>query len=135
MCIRDREHPIANGAMNVLEAALTRGQEGSLSMQTLLWVFASSTVFVPSGSDPGDKMEAFRPVLFERKQTPMMACYSALERAGNVRHLAPFMVTMTGWTVLAGMQPGQGIVVNPGSSIGFDIAPQGIATLLREIGG
>lgn len=119
---------------NVLEIALTRGREKFLSMQTILWVFASSTIYVPSGSDPGEDLARFQPILFERDGTQMIACYSELDRGEGITHIAPYMVTMTGLKLLTGVPSDQGIVLNPGSTIGFDIAPQGISALRGEIG-
>ncbi len=125
---------MTDNARNVLEAAISRGREGALSMQTILWVFASSTIYVPSGTEPDENMTNFQPVLFERGGTQMVACYSDVDRGDAVRDLAPFMVTMTGLRLLNGVPVDQGIVLNAGSTIGFDMAPAGIAAIRGEIG-
>lgn len=119
---------------NVLEIALVRGRENLLNMQTIFWVFASSTIYVPSGTEPGEGMANFQPVLFERDGTQMVACYSELDRGNGVRDLAPYMVAMTGLKLLTGVPSDQGIVLNAGSTIGFDIAPKGISAIRAEIG-
>lgn len=119
---------------NALEIALVRGRENLLNMQTILWVFAASTIYVPSGTEPGENMTNFQPVLFERDGTQMVACYSELDRGSRIRDLAPYMVTMTGLKLLTGVPSDQGIVLNAGSTIGFDIAPKGISAIRTEIG-
>lgn len=57
---------MTDSARNVLEIAISRGREGALGMQTILWVFASSTIYVPSATEPSEKTTNFLPVLFER---------------------------------------------------------------------
>lgn len=55
---------------NALEIALVRGRENLLNMQTILWVFAASTIYVPSGTEPGENMTNFSAGSFRTRGHP-----------------------------------------------------------------
>ena len=49
-----------------------------------------------------------------------MAVYTSLEEARQVGHIAPFAVTLRGSTILAGLSPGSGLLINP-DGVGFHV--------------
>lgn len=103
-------------------------------MQSVLWTFAASTVYVPSGDDPGERFEGFRPVYYPKDDVQMLAVFTSPDGAGSLSDLAPWLVTFTGEELLRRMPATDGLVVNPGLPDGFDIAPAGLETLRAELG-
>jgi len=123
------------GTPSLVERAVAQARAGRLTMQSVLWTFAASTVYVPSGADPGDDLAAFRPVYFPNGETQMLAVFTTPDGAGSLRDLAPWLVTFTGEDLIRRMPVENGLVVNPGLPDGFDIAPNGLDTLRAELAG
>lgn len=117
----------------VVEIAITRARQRQLTMQTVLWTMAASTLFVPSAEEPGESFADFRPVYFPKGGIEMLAVYSTPEAAGAVSQLAPWVVTLTGSQIVRMMPRDKGLVLNPGSTEGFDIEPEGLKVLREEI--
>jgi hypothetical protein len=117
----------------VVDVAITRAQQRQLTMQTVLWTMAASTLFVPSAEDPGEDFANFRPVYFPKDGSEMLAVYSTPEAANGVAQLAPWMVTLTGSQIVRMMPRDKGLVLNPGSAQGFDIEPDGLRILREEL--
>lgn len=118
---------------SVLDTAIVRARSGQLTMQAVLWTFAASTLYVPSGDDPGENFQNFRPVLFPKDDHSMMAVFTSPQGAERVSHIAPFVVAMSGSQLIQQTPATQGLVVNPGSEVGFDIDPAGIAKFRTEL--
>jgi hypothetical protein len=72
-------------------------------------------------------------VLFPKHDHSMMAVFSSPHEAERVAHLAPFVVAMSGSQLLLQSPATQGLVVNPGSNLGFDIEPAGTAKSRTEL--
>jgi hypothetical protein len=103
-------------------------------MQSVLWAFAAATVFVPSGEEPGEDFRGFRPVYYPKGDVQMLAVFTTPDRSESVTDIAPWMVTFSGEELLRRMPASDGMVVNPGSELGFDIAPDGLAAFRQELG-
>lgn len=104
-------------------------------MQTVLWVLAGSTLYVPSGADPGNDFEGFRPVFYPQGAHQMLAAFTNPQWAEPISSLAPWMVTTTGEDLITRMPPENGLVINPGAPNGFDVAPEGVEAFRRELSG
>lgn len=118
---------------SVLETAMARARLGQLTMQSVLWTFAASTLYVPSGADPGETFKDFQPVLLPKDDHSMVAVFTSPQEAERVGHLAPFIVAMSGSQLLLQSPATHGLVVNPGSNLGFAIEPAGIAKFRTEL--
>jgi hypothetical protein len=116
-----------------IETALAAAMSGEIDMGTFLKLFADSGVIVVSGADFSDGPELFQPMMFTRDGVERMAVFTARDRAEAWRSKAPFSATMLGRRVFEGLAPGVGLVVNPGSGLGFEMAPGGIPTILAEL--
>ncbi|KHK97185.1 hypothetical protein LK09_13070 [Microbacterium mangrovi] len=46
----------------VVDRAVARVRDGALTMQSVLWTLAASTLFVPSGADPGPDRGGMTPL-------------------------------------------------------------------------
>ncbi|WP_417563880.1 SseB family protein [Microbacterium sp.] len=119
--------------MPLVERAVRQAGSGALTMQSVLWVFAASTVFVPSGADPGPDRAGLRPVYYEKGADRMLAVYTSTAAAEAVSDIAPFLVSFTGEELLSTMPATDGLVVNPGTAVGFDVAPAGLDQLRAEL--
>lgn len=109
-----------------LESVLLAGRNGTASGTDGVLAFAEAAIIVPSLTTP----EGPRPLILQGAGgVPLLAVFTAMDR------LAPFSAglasaqTMSGRAVLGGVQPGVGIVVNPGSGIGMEFAAAEIPRL------
>ena len=118
---------------SVVDLAITRARDGRLSMQSVLWSFAASTVYVPSGADPGPDRAGLRPVYYSKDGSQMLAVFTSPSGATTIGDLAQYLVTFGGAELLRTMPAADGLVVNPGSQLGFDIEPQGLAAFRQEL--
>ena len=117
-----------------LDKAVLAARGGKLSMQAVLWTFAASTVFVPSVADPGEDRSGLRPVYFPKGEHQMLTVFSSAEAAKATSERAPFLLTITGAELLLAMPTEAGLVLNPGTMVGFDTVPQGLAAFRAELG-
>jgi hypothetical protein len=116
-----------------IEAALAAAMSGSLGMGEFLRLFAESGVIVLSATDYSADAALFQPMMFARDDVSQLAVFTARDRADAWASKAPFSTTMLGRRVFEALQPGVGLVVNPGSGLGFEMAPGGIPTILAEL--
>jgi hypothetical protein len=119
----------------LLDRAILRARAGGLPMQTLLWTLAASPVYVPSGGEPGDDFSGFQPVYYEREGAQMLAVFTTPDGAATLSDLAPHIVAFGGEDLLLRMPAENGLVVNPGSQVGFDVPPLGLSAFRQEITG
>jgi hypothetical protein len=117
---------------NELEVGLVEAQSGRLSVPDLMRLLVKSELAVPSAGEVLEDGSGFQPLLFPKDQIQMLASFSDKERIGEFASMAPYCLVLKGRDLLHRMPPGYGLVVNPGSPIGFDISPEGIANVLRD---
>ena len=124
---------MSNADMPLLDRAIAKAMDGRITMQTVLWAFAAATVYVPSGQDPGPDRGAMRPVYYPKGDLRLLAVFTSPDAASTVGDIAPYLVTFSGEQLLRTLPPAEGLVVNPGTALGFDIAPDGLAALRQEL--
>lgn len=118
--------------INELEAALQKARSGSLPMSDFIKLFVSSELAVPSGEEVMADGSGFRPLLFDKGQVKMVACFTAKERIGAFAARAPYCLVIKGRDFLRRVPPNYGLVINPGHSIGFEISPEGLLNIVRD---
>ncbi len=117
------------------EEALARGARQEESLGDILGKFWNELLVVPSGTDVSVGGNALQPVLFSRKSDHMMAVFSDFSRIpGDISSKAPYAVRLHGRDLLHGLQPGVGLVVNPGTTWGFEILPGSIPAIIATFG-
>jgi hypothetical protein len=116
-----------------LEAALAAAMAGTLGMREFLAIFAESGVILVSATDFSGEAGLFQPMMFTRDDVSQLAVFTARDRADAWSSKAPYSTTMLGRRVFEALRPGVGLVVNPGSGLGFEMAPGGIPTVLAEL--
>lgn len=108
-----------------LESNIERAMRGEPI--DIMPLFLQAELAVPSGGPIGERFEGFVPVLYDRDGIPMLAVFTTVERARMTADRAPYAVTMRGRDIVARMPDGNGVVVNPGYSVGFELLPDGVA--------
>ena len=122
--------------MTPLESSLVEAQSGAISIDEFLAGFVESKVFVLLDKDPGPSGKwdnTISPlVLNSQSGIPMLAVFTAPERSTSwARRLPqyPFgILTDLRW-LLKGTTSGVGMVINPGSAVGFELSPPGVERL------
>lgn len=130
-------------ARNALEARILDAQEGRITSDDLLETLMGSQVFMPVQDEKAPVLNVQRStraqplVLSAEDGTPILALFSSPERA------KPFLENYPGFTggilesfkwVLQNMGSGYGIMLNPDSGLGFDMEPEIVQGLIRQLG-
>jgi hypothetical protein len=76
----------------------------------------------------------YAPVLYDRNSVPMLAAFTDKQRILEVPDLPKFCLLMKGLEVLRRIPPGHGLVINPGLAVGFDVSPEGIEKIVKDMG-
>ncbi len=116
---------------SAFETLIVRARAGEVSRADLMLALLDTVMVVPSGSDFAGGRGALQPVQVERAGVTWMAVYTSLEEARQVGHIAPFAVTLLGSTILAGLTPGSGLLINP-DGVGFQVEPSLVAAIQRD---
>jgi hypothetical protein len=131
-------------ARNELEAKILEAQEGRITSDDLLKTLMGSQVFMPVQDEKAPVLNVQRStraqplVLSAEEGTPILVLFSSPERA------KPFLADYPGFTggilesfqwVLENMGSGYGIMLNPGSEVGFDMEPETVQDLIRQLAG
>ena len=127
--------------MNSLERALLQAQNGELATDDFLAVLLESKVFMLIDKDIGPSgvwdNSAEPMVLFNAQHAPVLAIFTAPERSSEWAMHSPKykfgLLTDFRW-LLKGVAPNVGVVVNPGSSAGLEIAPSRVVELRTQSG-
>lgn len=115
-----------------LDEAIGRATRGESDGGDVLGLFARAVVIVPSRAAVGENFEGFSPVLYDRDGTAMLAVFTSLARAA-IAGGARYAITIGTRDLLRMMPEGHGIVVNPGHREGFELPPDGVARLRRDL--
>lgn len=117
-----------------LEHAIADARAGKLPVVDLLRVFANSPVFVPTATEVLADGSGFQPLTVEKNGAPMVACFTGFDRMGDdARKVAPYCMQIPGGGFLQMIPGGIGLVVNPGSELGFEMSPDGLARFVAEV--
>ncbi|HJV91296.1 MAG TPA: SseB family protein [Holophagaceae bacterium] len=124
-----------------LEVLILEAQTAKLSQEAFLAKLVDSKVFVllEKSVDAGSAWDnANSPmVLNSPSEFPVVAVFSSQECALPAQSHSPnhpYAVEVEFKHLLRGVQPGLGLVMNPGFAIGFEIAPADLQALKRAAG-
>jgi hypothetical protein len=119
-----------------LETAILRGQSGEGDMNDVIAQFVNALVVVPTATEVTDDMNELQPVLFDREGTPMLAVFSHIDRVPEqVAEVAAYAVQLPAAELVQAVPAETGIVVNPGSTEGFEMLPEGVQQLANDVRG
>jgi hypothetical protein len=114
-----------------IEQSLAAAMTGELDMGAFLLRFAHAGLIIPSQTDPAEG--GLEPLILAPTGEPRLAVFTARDRAAPFASAAPHSTVMLGRHVLAGLQPGVGLLVNPASGLGFEMEARGVASALGAI--
>lgn len=137
--MQEQNPSLMDEPLNELEKTLFSMWNGQVSREDFLRAFLMSDVFIMvDGEPPGNTLGDKRPMVVSTsvEQPKMMALFSSPERAVCMTKQFPdynFPIRVDcGW-VLRSIGPTMGLAVNPGWSMGFEIAPEGAQQLKRAL--
>ncbi|MEZ0446523.1 SseB family protein [Cellulomonas sp. ICMP 17802] len=119
--------------MKDFDQALSTAAPGTIDGAKLLARFAYEPLAVPSGGPVGEHFEGFIPAILDRDGVHHLVAFSSVQRFRDEGRIGGDAVAMPVREVLLRMPSDVGIVVNPGSSQGFELGPDVVATLRDEL--
>ena len=119
--------------MKDFDQALRTAAPGTIDGAKLLNRFAYEQLAVPSGGPVGEHFEGFIPALVQRDGSHHLVAFSSVQRFRDEGRLGGEAVAMPVREVLLRMPADVGIVINPGSSQGFELGPDAVAKLRDEL--
>lgn len=116
-----------------LEEAITAGQEGRISSQELVArICESELLSVGRLLDEADPA-SFQALVLKSPESDsaVAATFTSAERVPQqIREKAPVMVKAGGEATLRSIAEGYGLAINPGSSVGLEMGPEGVAAIV-----
>ena len=117
-----------------LEHAILDAREGRLPVADLLRLFATTPIFIPTVTEVAPDGDGFTPLTLDKDGVAMVVCFTGIDRIGDARAAAPYCMQIPGGAFLQLLPRGIGLVVNPGSPLGFDMSPDGLERFLADFG-
>lgn len=118
-----------------LETLLKAAMDGTVPIRAFMEAFVASEVLLLTGSLVTPDGSGFDPLLFDKQGTLHVAVFTDPARVGVHSQQAAHQVRWLMRDVLRRVPGGYGVVVNPGTSLGFEISASGIGELLKDFGG
>ena len=115
-----------------VETLLQGAMDGSLPIRAFMQAFVASEVVLLTGSLVTPDGSGFDPLLFDKQGVLHVAVFTDPARVGIHAQQAPHQIRWLMLDVLRRVPGGYGLVINPGTSLGFEIAPAGIAEILKD---
>ena len=119
----------------VLERAIARAQAGTLAAPTLLWTLAASELLIVNRDATDDGSMPTDPVLLHSDKGTFLALFSHSDQALSYLTEGHAAVAMPGLQLLRRLPDGVGIVMNPGSRLGFEVPADGVQAFVRDLMG
>ncbi|MCL4207975.1 MAG: SseB family protein [Pirellulaceae bacterium] len=119
--------------VNQLEIALLDAKEGRISIQSFWEVLLQSTIFLSSSTEIDSNGMGLKPLLFDRDEETLVAVFTSPERMARFGRISPFCVAVKGQWICEHINTSFGIVLNPGSTVGFELPAVGVRNVYRSI--
>ncbi|RZU64144.1 type III secretion system (T3SS) SseB-like protein [Microterricola gilva] len=119
----------------VLERAIARAQAGTLSAPTVLWTLAASELIIINRDAVDDGAMPSDPVLLHDDKGTFLALFSHRELAAAYLTDGHAAVAIAGLQLLRRLPDGVGIVMNPGSRLGFEVPGDGVQAFVADLMG
>ncbi|OUE31442.1 hypothetical protein BFL35_04965 [Clavibacter michiganensis] len=117
-----------------LEQAIARGQAGESDMTAVLTEFINTVVVVPTATPLTPETDQLQPVLFDREGVPMLAAFTHEDRIDEkVTSVADHVATIPAAELVQAIPEGTGLVINVGTTDGFEMMPEGVAQLADDV--
>ena len=119
-------------AQTPLETLLQSAMDGKLPIRMFMQAFVASEVVLLSGSLVTPDGSGFDPLLFDKQGVLHVAVFTDPARVGFHQQQAQHVMRWLMLDVLRRVPGGYGVVVNPGTTLGFEISPSGVGELLKD---
>ncbi len=111
---------------------LHAAMEGELPIKAFMQAFVASEVVLLTGSLVTPDGSGFDPLLFDKQGVLHVAVFTDMARVGFHTQQAPHSMRWLMLDVLRRVPRGYGVVVNPGTSVGFEMSPDGVVQVLGD---
>ena len=118
-----------------IETLLQTAMAGTLPIAAFMQAFVASEVLLLTGSRVTPDGSGFDPLLFDKQGTLHVAVFTDAARIGPHAQQAPHQIRWLMRDVLRRVPGGYGVVINPGTTLGFEISPAGVGEILKDFGG
>lgn len=115
-----------------IETLLKTAMDGQLPIGLFMKAFVASEVVLLTGSLVTPDGSGFDPLLFDKQGVLHVAVFTDMSRVGFHSQQAPHTIRMRMLEVLKRVPGGYGVVINPGTSLGFEISPSGVGEILKD---
>lgn len=115
-----------------IETLLQTAMDGKLPIKAFMQAFVASEVVLLTGSLVTPDGSGFDPLLFDKQGVLHVAVFTGMARIGVNNQQAPHTLRWLMLDVLRRVPGGYGVVVNPGTSLGFEMSPSGVQEVLKD---
>jgi hypothetical protein len=115
-----------------IETLLKTAMDGQLPIGLFMKAFVASEVVLLTGSLVTPDGSGFDPLLFDKQGVLHVSVFTDMSRVGFHSQQAPHTLRMLMLDVLKRVPGGYGVVINPGTSLGFEISPSGVGEILKD---
>jgi len=115
-----------------IETLLKTAMDGQLPIGLFMKAFVASEVVLLTGSLVTPDGSGFDPLLFDKQGVLHVSVFTDMSRVGFLSQQAPHTLRMLMLDVLKRVPGGYGVVINPGTSLGFEISPSGVGEILKD---
>lgn len=115
-----------------IETLLKTAMDGQLPIGLFMKAFVASEVVLLTGSLVTPDGSGFDPLLFDKQGVLHVSVFTDMSRVGFHSQQAPHSIRMLMLEVLKRVPGGYGVVINPGTSLGFEISPSGVGEILKD---
>ncbi len=115
-----------------LETLLQTAMNGQLPIKAFMQAFVASDVLLLTGSMVTPDGSGFDPLLFDKQGVLHIAVFTDPARVGVHAQQAPHQLRWLMLDVLRRVPGGYGVVINPGTTLGFEISPSGVGEILKD---
>ena len=115
-----------------IETLLKTAMDGQLPIGLFMKAFVASEVVLLTGSLVTPDGSGFDPLLFDKQGVLHVSVFTDMSRVGFQSQQAPHTIRMLMLEVLRRVPGGYGVVINPGTSLGFEISPSGVGEILKD---
>jgi len=114
-----------------IETLLKTAMDGQLPIGLFMKAFVASEVVLLTGSLVTPDGSGFDPLLFDKQGVLHVSVFTDMSRVGFHSQQAPHTIRMLMLDVLKRVPGGYGVVINPGTPLGFEISPSGVRGNLK----
>lgn len=115
-----------------IETLLQSAMDGQLPIRDFMRAFVASDVVLRTGSLVTPDGSGFDPLLFDKQGVLHIAVFTHPSRVGIHAQQAEHEVRWRMLDVLRHVPGGHGLVINPGTPLGFEISPAGVGEILKD---